>query len=446
MDYDSPTPRPADTAGILPLPSKTLIGLLSAVMAVVIIALLSYQSLQGTAASANKLAGSIEILSQLESLLSTMKDAETGQRGYLLTQEDAYLAPYLDAQASLPLEIARMRTLLAGRPEQLHLLDSLDELAKKKMAELESTVAEERAGRHQAALAIVHSDRGKVYMDRIRTNAADMEKMERQQTSLLSRDANRAATISLGITWGGSALLLVLISAAAVIASRDYKERLRQSWIRVGQMGVSERTQGDQPLDSLSVKLLDYLTAYLGAQVAAMYVAEGNQYRRLAGVALPPGDALALRPGDGLLGQAAKANRPLHVRDLPSGYFPIQSASGQGESAELLIVPASIDGVVYAVIEFGFFAKVEVQQRELLSRASESIGVAVRAARDRHRLEELLQETQSQAEELQAGQEELRVSNEELEEQSRALRESQPRGMRRWSVRSWRHVGQSRRR
>ncbi|MHC5729702.1 MAG: histidine kinase dimerization/phospho-acceptor domain-containing protein, partial [Nostoc sp.] len=61
----------------------------------------------------------------------------------------------------------------------------------------------------------------------------------------------------------------------------------------------------------------------------------------------------------------------------------------------------------------------------LLSRSSENVAVAVRAAKDRQRLEELLQETQQQAEELQAGQEELRVSNEELEEQGRALRESQ---------------------
>ncbi len=62
---------------------------------------------------------------------------------------------------------------------------------------------------------------------------------------------------------------------------------------------------------------------------------------------------------------------------------------------------------------------------ELLTRVCESIAVAVRASKDRHRLEELLQETQQQAEELQTGQEELRVSNEELEEQGRALRESQ---------------------
>jgi CheY-like chemotaxis protein/signal transduction histidine kinase/CHASE3 domain sensor protein len=425
MHNDSPTLHPAGAAGILPLPGKALTGFLSAVVAVVIIAVLSYQSVQGTAASAKNLAQSIEVLAQLESLLSTLKDSETGQRGYLLTQEEPYLAPYHEAQAALPVELERMSKLLAGRPEQLHRLETLDGFAKQKMAELESTVVEQQAGRHQAALAIVHSDRGKTYMDRIRNVVADMELAERQQVAQRTRDANNAANVSLAITWGGSGLLLVLIGAAALVASRDYRERQAQTWIRAGQMGVSERMQGDQPLDRLSVNLLDYLWAYLGAQVGAMYVAEGGQYRRLAGVALPMGDAVPLRPGDGLLGQAVKDNRVLHVHDVPPGYLPIRSATGEGTPGELLIVPAGVDGVVYAVIEFGFFGETEPQQRELLSRASESIGVAVRAAKDRQRLEELLQETQSQAEELQSGQEELRVSNEELEEQGRALRESQ---------------------
>jgi CheY-like chemotaxis protein/signal transduction histidine kinase len=424
MDNNSLLPDPAGATGIIPLPGKSLIGFLSAVVAVIVIAALSFQSLRDTAATERNLAQSIQILGQLESLLSSLKDAETGQRGYLLTEEESYLMPYLDAQAALPLEIERMGKLLAGRTEQLHRLETLDGFAKQKMAELESTVVEQRAGRHQAALAIVHTDRGKAYMDRIRNVVTEMELSERQQIVQRTREANNAATVSLAITWGGSGLLLVLIGGAAVVASRDYRARQAQSWIRAAQMGLSERMQGDQPLERLSFNLLNYLAAYLEAPVAAMYVAEDGQYRRLAGVALPPGD-FTLRPGDGLLGQAAKDNRAMRVRDVPPGYLPIRSATGEGTPAELLIVPAAIDDVVYAVIEFGFFAETGLRHRELLSRVSESIGVAVRAAKDRHRLEELLQETQSQAEELQAGQEELRVSNEELEEQGRALRESQ---------------------
>ncbi|WP_275899115.1 response regulator [Pyxidicoccus caerfyrddinensis] len=80
-----------------------------------------------------------------------------------------------------------------------------------------------------------------------------------------------------------------------------------------------------------------------------------------------------------------------------------------------------------AVVELGFLHPVHPSDLELLQRAAESIGIAVRSSNDRTRLEELLEETQRQAEELQTQQEELRVSNEEMEEQSRILKESQRR-------------------
>ena len=51
----------------------------------------------------------------------------------------------------------------------------------------------------------------------------------------------------------------------------------------------------------------------------------GGGFRRFAGYALPPGAAPSVRPGDGLLGQAAKENRPLHVPDVPDGYLPVAS-------------------------------------------------------------------------------------------------------------------------
>jgi CheY-like chemotaxis protein/CHASE3 domain sensor protein len=408
------------------LPPKTLIGFLLAVVAIIIIALLSFQSLQATTNTARNLTQSVEVLGRLQSLLSTLKDAETGQRGYLLTGEESYLAPYTDAKDALPDEIGGLRALLANRPEQNRRLDALESLANLKMAELESTIVARRAGHPDAALQIVRTDRGKIYMDRIRNTSGEMEAAERQSIEQRGRESQRAATISLAVTWGGSGVLLLLIAGAAVVASRDFRTRQAQAWIRSGQMGLSEQMQGDQPLDKLGGNLLEFLAQFVEAQVGAVYIAEAGRYRRFAGYALPAdGHVESVRPGDGLVGQAVKDRRAMRVRDVPPGYLPISSGMGKGTPHELVVVPASIDGVVHAVLELGFFRPTDTDQRELLARASESIAVAVRAAKDRQRLEELLQETQQQAEELQAGQEELRVSNEELEEQGRALRESQ---------------------
>jgi CheY-like chemotaxis protein/signal transduction histidine kinase len=112
----------------------------------------------------------------------------------------------------------------------------------------------------------------------------------------------------------------------------------------------------------------------------------------------------------------------------------VSSGTGRAAPGELLVAPAIIDGAIQAVIELGFFRRTSEIDRELLDRVSETLAAAIRGARDRTKLEELLEETQRQSEELQtqagelqAQQEELRVNNEELEEQSRALKESQAR-------------------
>jgi signal transduction histidine kinase/CheY-like chemotaxis protein/CHASE3 domain sensor protein len=409
-----------------PLPPKTLIGFSLAVVAVIIIALLSFQSLRTSTATAQGLTQSVEVLGRIQALLSTLKDAETGQRGYLLTGEEAYLSPYTDAKDQLPDEIKSVRALLANRPEQGRRLDAIESLANLKMAELESTIDARRAGHSDAALSIVRTDRGKTYMDRIRAAAAEMETAERQSIERRAAESQRAGTISLAVTLGGSGVLLLLILGAATVASRDFHARQAQVWIRSGQMGLSEQMQGDQSLEKLGNNLLGFLAGFVEAQVGAVYMAEGGRFRRFAGYALPAdGHIDTVRAGDGLVGQAARDRRALRVSDVPVDYLPITSGVGKGTPGELVIVPAIIDGVVHAVLELGFFRPTAPERRELLSRVSESIAVAVRAAKDRQRLEELLQETQQQAEELQAGQEELRVSNEELEEQGRALRDSQ---------------------
>ena len=275
----------------------------------------------------------------------------------------------------------------------------------------------------------MRTDRGRETMDRLRAVIAEMEADQRATVVASDADWRRAVTFSTGATWGGSIVLILIIGAAALAMSRDHRAKETRAWIRNGHVGLNERLQGEQRLDTLGDNVLTFLAAYLDAPVGAIYLADGHRrYRRFAAYALGSAAPVdLLRPGDGLVGQAAKENRVLHVTDVPAAYLSVASGVGRGDPAELLVAPASVDGHVQAVIELGFFRRIGAPELELLDRTSESLGAAVRASKDRTRLEELLGETQRQAEELQTQQEELRVSNEELEEQSRVLRESQAR-------------------
>jgi CheY-like chemotaxis protein/CHASE3 domain sensor protein len=407
------------------LAPRAIAGFLIAFAAVAVTAILSYASLQSTARSQASLTKTIEMLSQLQMVLSTLKDAETGQRGYLLTGRDSYLEPYTLAQGSLGGELKSLHALTDDNPEQRQRLATLEILAADKMQELGRTVALRRSGKADEALAVVGTDHGKNLMDGIRDIVAQMADAERRLIGERTAEWRTAATVSFAVTLGGSAILLALIAVAATLAARDFQTRQTQSWLRIGKIGLSEAMQGDQSLDKLGNSVLTFLAEYLGARVGAIFIAESGRFRRTGGFALPAtGDSDSIRPGDGLTGEAVRANRVLHVREVPAGYLSVSSSLGRAEPSELLIAPVSMDGKVQAVVELGFFGSADATKQEFLNQVSETIAVAVRASKDRSRLEELLQETQTQTEELQTREEELRVNNEELEEQGNSLKES----------------------
>jgi CheY-like chemotaxis protein/CHASE3 domain sensor protein len=410
-----------------PLPLGTFVAFGAAVLAIILVAVLSYAAHEGSSDSARRVTHTLEVLEQLQTLLSTMQDAETGQRGYVLTGEDSYLAPYTNAQTALPGEFTSAHALILGNPEQQRRLDRLEHDATVKMQELGETVALRRQGDTAAALKIVRTNRGKEAMERIRATIAEMQHEARGVLVTRQQEWLNAARSSSVVALGGSGLLLILVVAAALRTSRDYRARQTQAWVRAGQMGISARVQGEQRLDLLGDNVLGFLAEYLDAQVGAVFVVEADdRLVRVAGYAMGDGpQRTAISRGEGLLGQAAKENRILHVRDVPPDYLVVASSLGGAKAREILVAPASIDGVVHAVLELGFFRNLLPADRELLARISETLGVAVRASKDRTRLEELLTQTQRQGEELQTQQEELRVTNEELEVQAGALKTSQ---------------------
>src|SRR5579862_7933873 len=228
-----------------PLPPVTFLGFLVAVVAILLIAALNYGSNQNRSAMAERVTHTFEVIAELEGLLSRVKDAETGQRGFLLTGVESYLEPYTTAKAALPGEIKAVRTLIGDNGQQQRQLDALDQLTGEKVEELTATIALYRQGNHDAAIAFVRTDRGKTTMDQIRALVSQMERDERTTLATRQADLERADALSAMITLGGSALLLLLVAAAAVITSRDYRARETQVWLRTGQMALSTRVQGE---------------------------------------------------------------------------------------------------------------------------------------------------------------------------------------------------------
>jgi CheY-like chemotaxis protein/CHASE3 domain sensor protein len=406
------------------LPTRTFAGFAIAVIAVVTLAFLSFQALQNRSAAVGSIARTEAVIDAVDGLLSSAKDLETGQRGYLLTGDEAFLEPYLTASSELPEQFERLQALTRFDPEQSKRRATLQRMIQQNQASLASGIEARRVGATAAAAASRDADRGKIAMDAIRALAAEMVQVERNTLAAQQKRWEDVAAVSFYTQLGGAGVLVFLIVAAAMLASRDHVERETQAWIRSGQVALADRLQSDMRLEALGHSVLEFLARFLDAQRGSLYLAESQGLRRIGTWAH---DAATGLPGEnsGLLGEALASPVAMHVRNVPAGYFDVASSLGRAPSRELLLASARADGVPVAVLELGFFRALQPRDLQFLAGVSELLGTAVRSSRDRSRLEALLEETQRQAEELQTQQEELRVTNEELEEQGRLLRHSQ---------------------
>jgi CheY-like chemotaxis protein/signal transduction histidine kinase/CHASE3 domain sensor protein len=410
----------------LPLPWGTLVGFILAILAMLLIGAMTFMALQSRTQSRERVAHTLNVVSGIESLQTQLVEAETGQRGFLLTGEESYLEPYISATSEIAGEQRRIRTLVAENPSQVERLDSLNSLIAQKQKELARTIELRRAGETQTALRLLRTDSGRVLMQKIRTLTAQMAQEEQRLLRQNEEQWQSASSFSVWVTAGGSTLLLVLLTSAALTASRDYRERERQMWMRTAMTHFGTRVQGEQRLETLGDAVLSFLADHLGAHVGVAYIATNETlFERFAGYACAPSTNAVIRTGESLLGQATKERRLLQVTDVPEGYLPVSSSLGSAQPRELLIAPAISEDQVQAVIELGFVQPTTPIQQRLLMEITESFAAAVRSSKERTRLEDLLEETQRQSEELQTQQEELRVSNEELEVQTKALKESQ---------------------
>ncbi len=125
-----------------------------------------------------------ETMADLEQLESTLKDAETGQRGFLIFGDERYLAPYRDATARLPTLLKTMRS-----SQSSHLSEDdfaiLEKLIDRKLAELRTTVDLRQAQGFDAAAAVVRGDEGRVIMEDLRKNIA---RLKADQLASLQRE------------------------------------------------------------------------------------------------------------------------------------------------------------------------------------------------------------------------------------------------------------------
>ena len=155
-----------------------------------------------------------EVITQVERVLSTSLDAETGNRGFLLTGDESYLEPYNIAIRALPLELDKLQSLISDNPSQQGRMRDLRNTLNQRLALLQEGIDLRRVRSVTGMGALVVSGTGKAHMDRVRSLADEMEAEEQKLLAIRASAAassDRRARLAVGLASALDLVLIVLI-------------------------------------------------------------------------------------------------------------------------------------------------------------------------------------------------------------------------------------------
>ena len=226
--------------------TKILVGYGLALLVVGVVGVIAYRATTELVDGADWVTHTHKVKETLSEVVSSLKDAETGQRGFLLTGEQRYLEPYAAGIKVVDRYIQDLRELTSDNRNQQKRIAMLQPLVASKLAELAETIALRREHGERAAVQVVLTDKGKSVMDEIRRVSAEMD--EEENELLRQRDSRAKATAhfaTFALTFGGL-FALVLVATAGILIQRSITVPLTVFMQFVGRVGEGDLTQRAQ--------------------------------------------------------------------------------------------------------------------------------------------------------------------------------------------------------
>jgi CHASE3 domain sensor protein len=197
---------------------------------------MAYRAINSLTDTSYLVTHSHQVVERIGRLLTEMDNAETGQRGYVITGDDAYLAPYLSGSAAVDATMRELRELTADNARQQQRLDELQAPITAKLAELKRTVELRRTSGFEAAQKVVIDGTGKRYMDDIRGLLGQMQDEENSLLQRRAKEVESSAAFGREAIGYGTVLCLLFVAAAAALLTHTLT---RQITLAVNQVKIS---------------------------------------------------------------------------------------------------------------------------------------------------------------------------------------------------------------
>ena len=234
-----------------------------------------------------------------------------------------------------------------------------------------------------------------------------------------------------------------------ITKEKEYEKNLQktnydlalQSELKSQIASITELTQGATKLGPLADSIISSLATMTGSGHGVFYISEKirNIYKtdkpKLSAEALILLGSYAFKQrknvtekiaiGEGLVGQCAKEKKSILLTQAPSDYIQINSGLGEQIPLNILVEPIIFENEVMGVVELASFNEYTQLHQKMLHEVMQTLGVVINSIKNQEMTQNLLKETQAQAEKLKTQQEELKSTNESLQEQTQLLKVSE---------------------
>ena len=370
-----------------------------------------------------------EVIAESKFFLAHMVDAETGQRGFIITDQKAYLDPYFEGVRETHTNFSKLKDLTIDNHLQQSRLDSIAQLMKEKFSELKTTIDLSSQNKKEEALVIIKDNSGKILMDSIRRILAEFNDEENRllqvRNTKLEADINFLTQVEV---IAGLLLLITIFITRLIIHQKvvrpiieltekvskigssssssssssneifelsaaiesmnqtiaDNANMLKDSnteltFVSEGLRQIAESCKGEITFEKLAKIVCPFLSEYIKAPALSFYVVEENRLQLAGGYALDKskniGDTIEF--GEGLVGQSALDTKMLVISEVPHDSFKISSSLVASEPVILYFVPLISNDKVLGLMEIGLFCPPSKSDKLFLEALQKTLGTLI---------------------------------------------------------------------
>ncbi|QIG88780.1 response regulator [Chryseobacterium sp. POL2] len=450
--------------------------------------IISYFSIQKQVEFRENRSQSRRSITAAKDVLFALLDAETGNRGFQLSGQEAYLEPFERGMAEYPKAIANLKNLSFENKIQKERANELEKLVNERSAVLEYLIDKKRKGEDISQSEMLKS---KTSMDKTRKLVDDFVNFEENQLDLKNAELKKSSEITnFFLLFSGLAAIVITsylyfrlrndirrrdilerkllakdkmmtnrVNAIQQVANRvakgDYSQRAiaeeeddlgvlveslnhmteslqksfnkinKSDWNQKGLASLNEFLVGNKSIKELSHSALNHLVEYGNCASGALYLLDDNALKLFSSYGLENNVKTVFEPGQGILGQSFLQKRIKAYNNIKEEDVVASFVSAQLRINGILHVPIMLGNQAIGIIELNSGENFNDDLVNFYVECCRIIGIAINAAQGREKEQRLLEETQAQSEELQVQHSELENLNTELEAQTQKLQASE---------------------